>query len=313
MVTSDQPENFSISIIIPTRNGAATLGSVLAGLSRQTIPVLETLVIDSSSDDDTVEIAKKFGISVSVVPRVEFDHAGTRTMAARMATGDILVFMTQDAVPVDATALANLVAPLVDPRVAAAYGRQLPAPGATCFARHLRAFNYPERSSIRCWQDRQRLGFKAAFTSNSFAAYRRKPLKAAGYFGERMLFGEDTFTVAKLLRNGYCVAYAADAHVWHSHNYSLMQDFRRYFDIGVVHAAHREVLDSFGGSMGEGRRYVLSELQFFVRNGNYLRLPESIMRNGMKFLAYILGKRSDLLPRFLAAACSMNRTWWKNK
>ena len=299
-----------ISIIIPTLNGGDRFTGLLEALSSQTIVPEEMLVIDSGSLDDTLAVAKKYGARIQSIRQQDFDHGGTRSMAAQLAAGEILVFMTQDAVPADTDTLRNLLAPLKDSRVAAVYGRQIPFPEATFFARHLRQFNYPAESSVKCWEDRKKYGFKTAFISNSFAAYRRNLLEDVGFFQNGLLFGEDTFTMAKLLLKGFCVAYAADARVLHSHNYTVCQEFRRYFDIGVFHACHKTLLTRFGTPLGEGRRYVISELSQLVKDKEFFCLPESILRNSMKFLAYNLGKRYSYLPRRLAVLCSLNRGWW---
>lgn len=299
-----------ISVIIPTRNGGPRFGELLAALRGQGRLPDEILVIDSGSGDETLVLARQHGARVISIAPQEFDHGGTRTLGAREAIGEVLVYLTQDAVPADPQSLEHLLAPLADELVAAAYGRQLPYPGASCFARHLRAFNYSEHSVVRCFADRARYGFKTAFISNSFAAYRRDLLADVGFFQEGLVFGEDTFTVAKLLRKGYCVAYAAEARVLHSHNYKLSQDFRRYFDIGVAHVRSRELLEGFGSPTGEGRRYVSAELAFLVREKLYFRLPESLLRSAVKLLAYHLGKRYTMLPMGLARWCSLNRGWW---
>jgi rhamnosyltransferase len=310
MVISDKREIQSVSVIIPTLNGGERLKEVLSALSRQTLVPGEIIVIDSDSDDDTLETVRKFSAKVKSIDRSGFDHGGTRTMAGQMASGDILVYMTQDAVPCDTNSLETLIAPFSDPRIGASYGRQMPYPDATCFSKHLRLFNYPEKSAVRCWQDREKYGFKTAFISNSFAAYRKNLLESVGFFQGGLLFGEDTFTMAKLLRKGYCVAYAADAKVIHSHNYTVSQEFRRYFDIGVFHADKRDLLESFGTPLGEGKRYVRSEFSQLVGDHEFIRLPESILRNGAKFLAYHLGKRYSSLPRRFAVFCSFNKGWW---
>jgi rhamnosyltransferase len=299
-----------ISVIIPTRNGGPRFGELLAALRAQRRLPDEILVIDSGSRDETVSLAHRYGARVIPIAPQDFDHGGTRTLGARSAIGDLLVYLTQDAVPADPEALERLLAPLADDRVAAAYGRQLPFPDASCFARHLRMFNYPERSSVRSFEDRVRYGFKTAFISNSFAAYRRDLLATAGYFQEGQVFGEDTFTVAKLLRRGYCIAYVAEARVFHSHNSTVVQDFRRYFDIGVAHAMNRQLLEDFGSPTGEGRRYVAGELDFLIRENQYFRLPESMVRSAVKLIAYTLGKRYTMLPAGLARWCSLNRGWW---
>ncbi|MDW7773152.1 MAG: glycosyltransferase family 2 protein [Desulfobulbaceae bacterium] len=300
----------SLSVIIPTLNGAQWLKSILPILEQQTRAPDEILVVDSQSTDETLDLARSHNARVITVQREKFDHGGTRTMAASLAVGDILVYMTQDAVPADSRALENLIAPFADKRVAAAYGRQIPSPGATFSARHLRVFNYPAESSVKCWEDRKKFGFKTAFISNSFAAYRKNLLAEAGFFPDGLLFGEDTLAAARLLQNGYCVAYVAEARVQHSHSYSVLQEFRRYFDIGVFHSLHQELLTCFGTLNGEGRRYIISEFRQLAGDKDYLRLPESALRSSMKFLAYNLGKRYSCLPRRVAVFCSMNRGWW---
>jgi len=302
--------NQKVSVIIPTLNGGARFKEMLSALATQSLVPDEILVIDSSSSDDTLDTARAFNATVRFISHEEFDHGGTRTLAGHMATGNILVYMTQDAVMAEPDSLEKLIAPFAEERIAASYGRQLPCQDATCFARHLRKFNYPGESSVRCWEDRKKYGFKTAFISNSLAAYRRNLLEEVDFFEDGLIFGEDTFTVAKLLRNGYCVAYAADARVFHSHNYSVCQDFRRYFDIGVFHADHAELLGQFGTPMGEGKRFVRSEFRQLVNEREYIKLPESILRNSMKFLAYNLGKRYTMLPRGLAVWFSLNRQWW---
>lgn len=306
-------DQVSLSVIIPTLNAAAELPDLLTRLKEQKGVDPEIIVIDSSSVDATQDIAKEFGARICVIERQRFDHGGTRTEAARIAGGDILVFMTQDAIPADSSALGKLIASFDrDPRIVAAYGRQLPKPDANVFGEHLRLFNYPETSHIRCFEDRHSYGFKTAFISNSFAAYRKKVLEDVGFFEEGLLFGEDAYTLAKLLVNGFCVAYAADACVLHSHNYSIWQDFKRYFDVGVFHADNQDLLEKFGTPTAEGRRYVQSELSSLVQKKKYWLLPESCLRNFAKFLAYNLGKRYTLIPGRLAMKLSMNRRWWKN-
>ena len=306
-------DHVSLSIIIPTLNAASELPGLLKGLQEQDGVDLEIIVIDSSSDDATQNIASEFGARLCVIDRQSFDHGATRTKAARMARGDILGFMTQDAVLADSRALERLVTPFTqDPLIVAVYGRQLPKSDATIFGEHLRLFNYSDTSCVRCFEDRHTYGFKTAFISNSFAAYRKAPLESIGFFKEGLLFGEDTYTLAKLLSDGFCVAYVADACVFHSHNYSILQDFKRYFDIGVFHIRHQSLIEKFGTPLAEGRRYVQSEFSLLIQRTKYWLLPESCVRNLAKFLAYNLGKRYTLIPFRLSMRLSMNRKWWMN-
>lgn len=301
----------SVSVIIPTWNGEQWLDELLSMLEQQTLVPDEILVVDSGSLDGTRDIACRHDVRLVDIAQQDFDHGGTRTMAAGLAVGEILIYMTQDAVPATRDALNLLVQPFTqDEKIAATYGRQLANSEASFFSEHLRLFNYPEQSEVRCWSDRDKYGFKTIFISNSFAAYRRDVLAAHGFFPKRLLFGEDTLTVAKFLENGYCVAYVSYASVYHSHNYSILQDFKRYFDIGVFHVDQAEQLTKFGGPGGAGRRFVCSEIAMLCAKKKYFLLPESFMRNLGKFIAYNLGKRYKRLPRCYARRMSLHRSWW---
>ena len=144
------PSPMNVSLIIPTRNGSETLGELLAGLTIQSIQPDELLVVASESEDDTVKIAENYGAIVKNIEFSSFDHGGTRSLAARWAKGDILVFLTQDVLPASRTILENLIAPIRESgEVCLSYGRQLPSFKATEIAAHLRNFNYPAESQLR--------------------------------------------------------------------------------------------------------------------------------------------------------------------
>jgi rhamnosyltransferase len=296
-----------ISVVIPTYKAEACLAPLLEALSRQTVADMEVLVIDSSSPDRTVAIARSQGVRVHTIPKREFDHGLTRMLGAKETVGDPLVYMTQDAIPADEEALARLTVPfLQDAEVGAAYGRQLPRPDASPFGRHLRLFNYPDVSAERCFADRITLGIRAAFCSNSFAAYRRQALEAIGGFKGGLLMGEDMHACARLLKQGYKVQYLADARVVHSHNYSALQDFRRYFDMGVFLSKERWILEEFGRAEGEGIRFLRSELAFLLREGYLFSVPTSLSRAAAKLLGFRLGRLNRRLPRCFIKHLSMH-------
>jgi len=304
----------TVSVIIPTCNGEVWLDDLLSGLKRQSLAPNEILVVDSSSVDRSVAIARGHGARVITISSQEFDHGGTRSMAGKIAIGDILVYMTQDALLADDRALENLIGPLfTDKKVAVSYGRQLPHSNATLFAQHLRLKNYPPVSSRRGLADKEKYGIRTFFTSNSFAAYRKSALQEVGFFKDGLLFGEDTHVVTQLLQAGYLVEYRAEAQVFHSHNYSLVEEVRRYFDIGVFHSREVDFFQAFGSPSGEGLAFVRSELHFLFERQEYLLLPFSILRNLGKFIGYHLGRRYKLLPCNMVIFLSMNRRWWTTR
>ncbi len=298
-----------ISVIIPILDAGKELHLLLARLGAQTVRS-EIIIVDSSLTDEASAAAASSGVKLIKVKKGEFDHGGTRTMAAEEAKGDIIIFLTQDALPFDDRSIENLLPPFGEDTVGAAYGRQVPYPDASPFAAHLRLFNYPETSSLRSIADKGKFKIKTPFLSNAFSAYRKKALLQIGGFKGRLILGEDTYAGAKLLMAGYKIAYAADAAVYHSHNYTALQEFKRYFDIGVFHKDEGWILDEFGRAEGEGMAYVRSAVAFLVRRGERRLLPELAIRTALKFMGYNLGKKHDKLPLSLIKKISMQKDWW---
>ncbi len=300
-----------ISVIIPTRNGDKTLRQLLSQLSLQSVKADELLVVDSCSTDQTVAIAEEFGAKVTNINQEDFDHGTTRSMMAAGAVGEILLFFTQDAVPASLDVIEKLIAPLQkDASIGISYGRQLPNQDASLFAAALRAFNYPAESMVREFSHRSKLGLKTAFVSNSCAAYRKSCLQEVDYFRGGLIFGEDTCTAGRLLEKGYKISYVAEAAVYHSHNYSILQEFRRSFDIGVLHSSENWLLETYGRAEGEGIRYVKFELSMIFEKKRFYLLPAFFFRNMAKYLGYTLGSRYHALPQGLIPRLSMNSAWW---
>ena len=237
------PAEATVSVIIPTLNAAKTLKELLSAIMNQDYPIEDILVVDSSSDDETMQICCRYeGVRVISIPKEEFDHGRTRDMALRQSKSDLIVFLTQDAVPADETFIRKLIAPLSDCSIAVSVGRQLPNQDATRTEALVRNFNYPPVSRIRSAEDIPRLGIKAFFSSDSCAAYRRDVYLQLGGFDYPVKSNEDMFFAARALRNGYRVAYTADASVYHSHNFSIRAQYARNYLQGYEIERHRTLL-----------------------------------------------------------------------
>jgi rhamnosyltransferase len=303
-----------IALIIPTYNAAGHWCALLEGIQSQSVAPHQVIVIDSSSTDGTPLAARSAGFTVLNITREEFNHGATRQLAAQHApNADVLIYLTQDAIPCDRDSFKNLVSTFEDPEIGAAFGRQLPRANAKPIEAHARLFNYPARSTVRSWDSRRHvLGFKSIFFSNSFGAYRREALMSVGGFPSDAIFGEDTLVVARLHRAGWKTVYAADALVQHSHSYSIGEECRRYFDIGVLHAREPWLLQQFGNVSGEGRRFVHSELRFLLER-DPLRIPSAFLRTISKYIGYRLGRSESRIPVWLKYRLSMNKGYWSHR
>jgi len=300
-----------VALIIPARNAAPHLERLLPALAAQTLQPDTVLVVDSSSTDDTVSRFQQFGARVEVIAAQQFNHGGTRRWASEQVDADALILLTQDAIPATPQTFANLIQELEeDPRIGLAYGRQLPHPGAGILEAQSRHFNYSPQSRSKSLADAGELGIKTCFSSDSFSVYRRSALQAVGGFPEDVIGSEDAHVAARMLLNGYLVRYAASACVQHSHSYSLMQEFRRYFDIGVFYGREPWIREAFGSAGGEGKRYVQAELRALRDAGQLQRVPEVLLRSALKLLGYRLGHAEQHLPTPLKRRLSMFSNYW---
>lgn len=298
-----------ISVIIPTRNAEGHIRRLLDSLKRQSVPS-ETVVIDSSSTDNTVTIAESFGAKTKIIVRGLFGHGKTRNQAVTLASGDIIVFLSQDALPADEHFIENLIKPLKDPEIAAAYGRQIPKEDAKPTEKFSRFFNYPDAPLIKDSNAFSSLGIKTFFFSNVCSAIRRKEFDELGGFSENLIMNEDMLIAGRLIKSGHKIAYVPEARVIHSHNYSLGQQFRRYFDIGVFLRKNLETLNYVDPS-NVGASFLKEAFRYLMKNGHYRWCPYLAGEAVSKFIGYNLGRHYDALPVAIRKRISMHSNYWE--
>lgn len=280
----------SVSVVIPTLNAEREIGPLLDDLLAQTVAPGEVLVVDSSSDDATRDVVASYagrGVSLEVIARAEFNHGATRHRAFVRTSGECTLFMTQDAVPSDARYIEKLIEPLeADGSIALVSGRQLPKPDARRFEQLVRAFNYPDEPSVRGAEDLPRYGIKTFFASDVCSAYRRTAYMECGGFAP-VNTNEDMLMAARFIAAGHKVAYEPSAAVYHSHNLTPAQQFRRNREVGAFLAAHGD--DLMGASeVGEGGRLVRAVASQLLREG---RLGEFVAF-GFDCAARLAGNRA---------------------
>ena len=300
----------SVGILIPTYNAANELEKCLQPLLSFKSEY-KFLIIDSSSSDSTIDIAQKLNVPVSVIPPDQFNHGATRETGRRLLATDIVVYLTQDAIPEDGSLINRLIKPLTENRAAVSYARQLPHTGATLIEAYLREFNYPDQSQIRSIKDLDTYGIQTFFCSNSCAAYLNHALDEIGGF-KATLSNEDYIAVAKLLQKNYKIAYVHDARVYHSHRYTLRQEFSRYFDVGYVRSKHKWLKDLVGPAEGRGVQFARGLLSGAFNDQSWL-LPYILLSLTLKWIGYRLGYYGDILPLWVKKIFSGQKYYWNSK
>lgn len=300
-----------VGIVIPTLNADQRWNECLASISAQSLHPGRCLVIDSASSNDTVAQARRAGFEIKEIAREEFNHGGTRQWAIEYLDNcDVVVFLTQDAILAAPDALAVLVRCFEDPGVAVAYGRQLPHRWAKPIEAHARLFNYGTTTLRKDAAAAEKLGTKAFFCSNSFAAYRRSILLQLGGFRGDLILEEDAEYAARAIRAGYTNLYCASSLVYHSHDYSVSEQFSRYFDLGVFDAQNAWMREQFGSHGGEGLRFVKSEFQYLARHAPW-QIPRAWSQTVAKLLGYRIGRWHRWLPYAVKQRISMSPGYWR--
>lgn len=299
------------SIVVPTFNGGASWQRAAAAISAQRPKPQRILIIDSDSADDSVAVSKGHGFEVVAIASADFDHGGTRQAGVELLPeAEFIVFLTQDAVLLAQDSIALLVRSFKNTKVGVAYGRQVAGPDASLLEKYTRAFNYPEQSMVKSIDSIPALGIKTVFCSNSFAAYRRSALQNVGGFSKQTLFAEDMLVAARMVHAGFNVAYDADAVCEHSHDYTVAQEFRRAFDIGVFHRREHWILEEFGGAKSEGGSFVFASL-LEIASADLFAVPLTLMKYIAKVFGYTVGRAESVLPVSIKRTFSMNRSFWK--
>ena len=303
-----------IGVICPTYNAGDSWEDWIQALNNQSVKVDDVVIIDSSSSDQTPEMAKKSGFIVKTIDKKLFNHGGTRNNAVKSLSKkvDILIFLTQDAVLNSKESIKSIITPFKDKQISAVCGRQIPHRNADPIASHSRHYNYSAESHVNTKQDIEKNGLKTAYMSNSFAAYRLSAFNKCEGFPEDLIFGEDMYLSAKMLLMNFKTFYCAEAVVRHSHNYSLFEEFKRYFDIGVFHKNQKFLLENFGKPHGEGLKYAISELRYCYKISIFWMF-RSMLGTLTKFVGYKLGNNYSRLPHNLVIRFSMHTGYWVNK
>ncbi|QOZ81943.1 MULTISPECIES: glycosyltransferase family 2 protein [Chromobacterium] len=300
------------ALILPVRNAGRHLDRLLPALAAQSLRPDEWLALDSESSDGSRARLLAAGASVVPVRAADFNHGGTRRLASELTDAKVLIYLTQDAIPAGPDALRRLRdALLAEDDIGVAYGRQLPQPDAGLLGAHARRFNYPPFSRTKRLADAAELGIKTCFSSDSFAAYRREALREVGGFPSDVIGSEDAHVAGRMLLAGWAVRYEAAACVHHSHDYGLLEEMRRYFDIGVFYGRERWIAERFGRAGAEGRRFLRSELETVRRAGQPWRQSEVLLRCALKLAGYRLGHVERWLPRAFKRRLSMFPAYWK--
>lgn len=281
-----------LEVIIPVYKPGNDFGKLIEKLKEQELkPELITILLTTDSASEVEEYQHKYGEGVRVIgiPKIRFSHGGTRQAGMDMSDAEYVLFMTQDAMPVDKELTIRLYEALHKPDAAVAYARQIPKADADDIEKFSRRFNYPKVSHTQAAIDLEKKGIKAIFCSDACAMYNHKLHDELGGFDIDANFNEDSIFAYEALTGGYTVEYCAEAKVYHSHNLTYKQHFIRNRNIARAQKEHASIYGSLK-SEHEGIRYFLTGSRYFNTKKQYKNSLKLFWTCVVRFFGYKAGK-----------------------
>jgi rhamnosyltransferase len=301
----------SISIIIPTLNASRYIPKLFSAFDSQKYDgSVEIVIIDSSSDDGTesLVLARK-DVQFTKIARTDFTHGYARNLGVKKAKGEIVVFLSQDALPYDEFWLRNLTAPLETGNTAACYSRQVPYSNATPIEAYFLKVRFPEEKKVTHPDPSKELKLFDVFFSNVSAAARRSAALETP-FQEDLIMSEDQQFSRDLLKKGYSIVYEPASVVWHSHRYDLKTVFRRYFDSAY------SLTCIFGQTLSESRKigteYLKKQAKFILTRHPHW-LPYYFFYLAAQTAGTVAGHHAESLPLWMVKKLSLHRRFWDKK
>lgn len=273
-----------VLVFIPTLNAEKYLEKQLLMLQKQTVKP-DVFIIDSGSEDKTIEILKEYNIEFEQIDKSKFNHGMTRNKILKFDGYDYYLFLTQDAVPCNECLIENMVNAF-DENIKIVYARQIPYDDSNDIEKLARNFNYPGSSIIKCKRDIEKLGIKTFFTSNSCCMYEAEYFKKQKGFSNTNV-SEDMEFAYRTVMNGFCIKYEAVAKVCHSHSYTLKSLYKRYFQIGCFFGRNKYLAGYKAGK--EGKKQTKFILYNLIKRNPFL-VPRFIAEVAVKFIGFKHGK-----------------------
>ncbi len=283
---------YSVDAVILTYKPGGEFTELVRRLQKQKVPLGKIIIMNTGKEyleKEKEDVLSSYGnVEIRHIDKADFNHGKTRNEAVLFSTADFIIFMTMDAVPCDKELTQELLKPFENEGVAVSYARQLPKKGCGAIESCNRSFNYPDKDMVKGREDIDRLGIKTYFCSNVCACYKREIFYELGGFTDDTLFNEDMIFACKAVKAGYKIYYASKARVYHSHDYTVKEQYHRNFDLGVSQAEHPEVFKGIS-SESEGMKLVKDSVKYLFRVHKPYLLPEFFVKCAARYAGYKQG------------------------
>ena len=279
----------SIEVICPLYNAEKYILELDTNIKKQkNVNIDKITYILTESTDNTESLLNKINATYSKLKKEEFSHSTARENIAIKSTSDIVVFITQDIEIRNDDWLEKLVEPIINNECVASFSRQLTK--YDNIEKYTREKNYPDKSYIVSKEDVDSMGLRAFFFSDASSAIKTEIFKKLnGYDGKKLPTNEDQYIAYKIITNGYKIKYCADSVVYHSHQFTLKQLYKRYYDTGLFFS-QENYLDKYGTNK-TGGGLAIYILKRAIQERNFKVLVRFLPDMSARFIGMKMGKK----------------------
>jgi rhamnosyltransferase len=298
-----------VSIIIPTKNAGDRLDSVLKGIFASRVDFgYEVIVVDSGSHDNTKKIIERHPVKLIEIEPLSFSHGGSRNTGADNAAGEILVYLSQDAMPKDERWLASLVSGFKGRDTAGIFGRQIPDESSSALEKFFLQYVYPDYKIIKDSLNPDNCILQDIFFSDVNSAIRKSEWEN-NKFREDLIMSEDQAWSRDMLMKKKKIVYEPVAAVYHSHNYTIRRLMMRNFDSGL--SLKGIIKAPFRRNLLYEIKYIKSAMLYFIKNRHYRYLFIFPFYECFRLSGFLAGRFSVFLPIWLKEIFSENKAYWE--
>ena len=243
-----------VSIVIRTLNEERFLGDLLKQITKQRKDnfSVEVVVVDSGSEDDTINIAKSFNTKITHIQKNDFTFGRSLNIGSSVAQGEILIYVSGHCIPRDENWIINLISPIREGIAGYTYGGQLGVEQTKFSEKQIFRKYYPEKS-----EESQ----KGYFCNNANSAL-KKEIWSNFKFNENLTGLEDMELAKRFTEEGGKILYVSEASVFHIHNESYTQ-IRRRFEREAI--ALKFIMPEINVTLSDMVRYIISSIIYDIK------------------------------------------------
>ena len=196
-----------ISIIIRTKNEERWIGLCIGRIKKQSYKNYEIVLVDSFSEDKTVEKAKRNGVE-NIVRIKEYKPGKAINMGIRASKGQYIVILSAHCLPINENWLSDLLEEInSDPKLAGVYGKQVPMDFSS---------DEDKRDLLIVFGEDERIQKKDGFFHNANSIIKRDVWEETNFDNEVENI-EDRIWAGEILKQNYKIKYTPKAPVYHYH------------------------------------------------------------------------------------------------